>query len=211
MARPTGSRDREFDARRHALIGKAREHLARPGSRNASWRDIAMACGVSASTMSHYFGDRSALVEAILEQSRHEGAVYLAMAAQPSGPFGQSIADLIAMLGRGLERGVLALQVIGLTEGLANPTAGRAYLSHHLEPILVAIRTRLDVHVARGEMRPMETRFAAIELLAPMVIARLHQAELGGEGMYPMSLAQFDASHADAFVRACGREVDASG
>jgi AcrR family transcriptional regulator len=201
MARPTGSRDKAFDARRRALIGLAREHLSKATGRNASWRELAAAAGVSTSTLGHYFGDRQSLIEAILEQARQEGDAYLVMAARPSGPFAASMRDLIAMLGRGLDRGVLALQVIGLTEGLSSPGSAQAYLMHHLEPMLDTIRARLDAHVARGEMRPVETRFAAIGLLAPMVIARLHQFELGGRSSYPMALVNFDEAHAEGFVR----------
>lgn len=202
MARLQGSRDRQFETRRRALIALARQHLSQPRGRNASWRDLAAASGVSTSTLAHYFGDREALVAAILEQARQEGESYLVLAATPSGPFATSISDLVGMIGQGLDRGVMALQVIGLSEGLGSASSAEAYLGHHLEPMLGAIRARLDAHVAAGEMRAGETRFAAIGLLAPMVIARLHQSELGGAAHYPMALAAFDAEHGAAFVRA---------
>lgn len=202
MARPSGSRDKAFESRRSALIGLARAHLSKPGGRNASWRELAVAGGVSTSTLAHYFGGREALIEAILAHARAEGDVYLAMAARADKPFEASVRELVGMLGQGLDRGVMALQVIGITEGLGSAASAGAYLGHHLEPVLSAIRTRLDQHVGRGEMRPVETRFAAIGLLSPMLIARLHQSELGGRTSHPMSLERFDAAHADAFVRA---------
>lgn len=201
MARPSGSRDKQFKERRSALIALARQHLSASSGRNASWRDLASACGVSASTLAHYFGDRQSLVSAILERAREEGDVYLAMAARPAEDFAASVHELVGMLGQGLDRGVLALQVIGLSEGLGNAQSAQSYLGHHLEPMLGAIAARLQAHVDRGQMRPVATRFAAIGLLSPMVIARLHQAELGGSSHYPMSLAAFDAAHADAFIR----------
>jgi len=202
VARPTGSRDKQFETRRVALLAAARQHLGAPGGRNASFRDIATACGVSVSTLTHYFGTRTALVAAIMEQAGREGAIYLAMAAQPSGPFARSIADLVRSIGQGFEFGVLTLQVIGLSEGFADPAAASAYLGHHLEPILGAIATRLDAHMALGDMRPVDRRFAAILLLSPMVIARLHQSPLGGATGFPLSLPDFDAMHAESFVRA---------
>lgn len=204
MPRHQGSRDRHFAERRTSLIRLAREHLSHPDGRNASWRDLAAAAGVSTSTLAHYFGDREALVGAILDTARQEGEVYLAMAARPGGAFPGSIAELVRMIGEGLDRGVLALQVIGLTEGLSSRSSGEAYLGHHLEPMLGAIRARLDAHVTLGDMRPADTRVAAIGLLAPPVIARLHQSELGGQGLYPMDLAEFDTAHAEAFIRAYG-------
>lgn len=202
MARPSGSRDRQFDERRTTLIAMARAHLSKPGGRNASWRELASACLVSPSTLVHYFGDRESLVRAILENARKEGDVYLEMAAHPAGRFAESIHQLVGLLGQGLDRGVLALQVIGLTEGLASSGSAEAYLGHHLEPVLEAISRRLAAHQATGEMRQANAHFAAIGLLSPMVIVRLHQSELGGATHYPLDLRDFDGEQAAAFVRA---------
>lgn len=202
MARPSGSRDRQFDERRVALITLARRHLAQPSGRNASWRELATACAVSPSTLAHYFGDRETLVAAILENARKEGDVYLEMAAQPAGRFAESIRQLVGLLGQGLDRGVTTLQVIGLTEGLASSSSARAYLGYHLEPVLQSICRRLALHQARGEMRHTDARYAAIALLSPMVIIRLHQSELGGAIDYPLQMPAFDEEHAAAFVRA---------
>lgn len=202
MARPSGSRDRQFEERRVTLITLARRHLSQPGGRNASWREIAAASGVSPSTLAHYFGDRDSLVAAILENARKEGEVYLAMAAQPFGVLEESIHQLVGLLGQGLDRGVLSLQVIGLTEGLASPSSAQAYLGHHLEPVLQSIGRRLASHQESGEMRQTDVHYAAIALLSPMVVVRLHQSELGGAVLYPLRLSAFDAEHAAAFVRA---------
>ena len=202
MARPTGSRAKEFEARRGTLLVLARQHLSQPAGRRASWRDLAAACGVSPSTLAHYFGDRDRLIAAILAHARSEGEIYLARAARPSGPFPDSIRELVALLGQGLDRGVMALQIIGITEGLASPGAATAYLGEHLEPVLGAIAARLAAHAALGEIAPLAPRFAAIGLLAPMLVARLHQSELGGHASHPLSLPAFDAAHADAFIRA---------
>ncbi|KKB78202.1 hypothetical protein VW35_11075 [Devosia soli] len=202
MPRTKGSRDRAFAEKRNALIGLARALLSSPAGRNASWREIAAACSVSVSTMNHYFADRGSLVAAIVELAESEGAPYLAMTREPSGPFAQSIADLVFMIAQGFTHGVLALQVIGLGEGFSAPGAAKAYLGHHLEPVLGAIATRLERHVALGEMVDTDVRFAAIALLSPLLVAHLHQSSLGGSQSHPMSLADFGTHHAAAFVRA---------
>lgn len=202
MARPRGSRDRDYADKRSALLAAARSHLSAPEGRRASFRDLAAACGVSLPTLRHYFGDRRSLVAEIMAFALQEGERYLALAAQPSGAYAQSIADLVGMISQGLSRGVLPLQVIGLGEGFADAKAGSAYLDHVLEPILTAITARLDVHVSRGEMRQVETRFAAIALLSPLLLAHLHQHALGGAADYPMPMASHDAALVDGFVRA---------
>lgn len=204
MARPKGSRDREYDARRQALMAMARAHLSAPSGHNASWRDLAAACQVSVSTMNHYFSGRSALIAAILERSEQDGAPYLLMARTPSGPFPGSVADLVWRLSVGLERGVLALQVIGLAEGFGDQGIAGAYLGHHLEPILEAIAARLQAHIVAGEMIACDSRFAAIALLSPLLLAHLHQTALGGRQDYPLSLPDYLEHHVAAFVRGYG-------
>lgn len=202
MARPRGSRDRDHAEKRSALLAAARAHLSAPEGRRASWRDLAAACGVSLPTLRHYFGTRQNLVAEIMQTARSEGERYLVLAAQPSGPFAQSVADLIGMISEGLSRGVLPLQVIGLGEGFADSSVGSAYLTHVLEPILAAIATRLEAHIARGEMRRVDARFAAIALLSPVLVAHLHQHALGGVADFPMTIASHDAALVDGFVRA---------
>jgi AcrR family transcriptional regulator len=152
--------------------------------------------------MNHYFSSRGELVAAIIKHAEAEGAPYIAMAGRPSGPFHQSIAQLVSMLSQGFERGVLSLQIIGLGEGFADWQIGQAYLDHHLEPVLAAIATRLEAHMEQGEMRRTDPRFAAIELLSPMLVAHLHQSALGGSETTPLSIQDFAAHHAEAFVRA---------
>lgn len=201
MPRPKGSRDRDYDARRLALMALARQHLSAPGGRSASWRDLASACGVSVPTMNHYFINRGTLVASILEQAEQEGAPYLAMASRPSGPFDGSVRQLVTMLSLGFERGVLALQVIGLGEGFADKAVGGAYLGHHLEPVIAAIARRLQAHMEQGDMRSSNARLAAVGLLSPVLVAHLHQTALGGNAAFPMSMNEFIEHHVEAFVR----------
>lgn len=201
MARPKGSRDRDYEARRHALISLARAYLSTPAGRKASWRDLAGVCGVSVPTMNHYFAGRSALIAAILERAHQEGAPYLVMARNPSGTFARSVSDLISMLSNGLQRGVLALQVIGLAEGFGDMSIGSAYLTHHLEPSLDAISARLKAHIEAGEMIECDTHFAALSLLSPLLVAHLHQTALGGRDDFPLAIPDFIAHQTAAFVR----------
>ncbi|MGV8953170.1 MAG: TetR/AcrR family transcriptional regulator [Cypionkella sp.] len=201
MPRPRGSRDREYDARRQGLLAQARAHLSSPAGRSASWRDLASACQVSVSTMNHYFSSRGELVAAIIEHAEIEGAPYLLMASTPSGDFSASIGDLVTMLSRGFEHGVLTLQIIGLAEGFADKQIGGAYLGHHLEPVLSAIASRLETHMAVGDMRRTNAHFAAIQLLSPILFAHLHQNALGGNDTYPMSLQDLLGQHVHAFVQ----------
>lgn len=202
MPRTKGSRDRDYEARRQALMALARRHLSMPAGRSASWRDLAAACEVSVPTMNHYFGNRASLVASIIEHAEQEGAPYLALTAQPSGSLPESIATLAAMLSRGFENGVLALQVIGLAEGFADQRVSASYLDHHLEPVLTAIAKRFEAHIQQGDMKPANVRFAAIQFLSPILVAHLHQTALAGSADHPMSMPDFIADHVANFLRA---------
>lgn len=77
------------------------------------------------------------------------------------------------------------LHRIGLAQGLRNPGTGLDYLVELLEPTLQAVEQRLKAHVAQGEMRPAETRHAALMPLSPLVLALLHQHDLGAPAAAP--------------------------
>nr|WP_156450083.1 hypothetical protein [Bradyrhizobium sp. CCH5-A9] len=128
--------------------------------------------------------------------------------AQPSGPFAQSIADALRHMADGFRYGGLgAMFATGLIEGLRHPGLGPAFLDNALEPTIVAAETRLAAHMALGEMRKVDPRGPALALIAPVLLAFLHQGELGGAERRPIELDAFLAEHAEAFVRAwsCAR------
>ena len=60
----------------------------------------------------------------------------------------------------------------------------------------------VDVHVAAGEMRPVDTRMAAMDIISPILLAALHQRELGGAGCNPLDAAAHATHVADGFVAA---------
>ena len=106
--------------------------------------------------------------------------------------------------------GRIRAHVVGLTEGLHNDRVGPSYLQATLEPLLASVEQRLTLHVARGEMRPVDLRHAAISLIAPLLLAILHQRELGGTSVRQMDLDRFLDDHAAAFVRRRMRAEDAN-
>lgn len=208
MARTRGTRNAKYEERRAALLVRLRERLGRPGATRASWRELAAAAGVSLSTMSHYFGRRDDVVRAIMEDDLAGGTEPLEAMAQPSGPFAQSIADAVEHMADGFRYGGLgALFATGLIEGLRHPSLGPAFLDSSLEPTLAAVEKRLESHIASGEMRGCDPRGPAIALASPIVLAFLHQQELGGTDRRPLDLDAFLAVHVEAFVRAWRADV----
>ena len=201
MARTTGAKGAQHDARRAALLEKLRARLAEGDGALPSMRELAAAAGVSVPTITHYFGRREAVVEAVLAATRTEGAPHLARAAAPQGDFAASMAALAADVVEGHRQGLGDVHVIGLREGLRRESGGPAYLTHILEPTLAAVEARLAAHQATGDMRAGDARAAALAFVAPLVLAALHQQALGGAAMRPLDLDNFARSHAEAFVR----------
>ncbi|NJO12111.1 MAG: hypothetical protein HC872_00060 [Gammaproteobacteria bacterium] len=115
----------------------------------------------------------------------------------------------------GWHRGVGAVHAVGLTEGLKSDKAGLSYLLDVLEPTLQALEARLQVHIDRGEMRAADTRHAALWLLSPVLLALLHQHELGGTRCRPLDVEALLQEHALVFAsvyrpQTNGRQGDTS-
>lgn len=203
MPRTSGSRNRNYDSKRLALLKRLGPRLADLSQSRPSFREMAGAAGVSVPTLRHYFADRDGVVEAYLTWQGHESARYRPLVSSSDEPFAQSIRRLLHGSSFGLkDMDRIRTHVVGLTEGLHNERVGPSYLHATLEPLLTAVEQRLALHVARGEMRAVDIRHAAVSLVAPLLLAILHQRELGGTKVRSLDLAQFLEDHADAFVRA---------
>jgi len=98
--------------------------------------------------------------------------------------------------------GLRQLHTVGLLEGFGSHPVAQSYLAEVLEPTLNACKQRLEVHIARGEMKETDARHAAINLISPLLIVFLHQNALGGSKEYPLDIAAFASNHIEAFVTA---------
>ena len=169
-------------------------------------RELAAAADVSVPTLKHYFADREGVVRAVMEDELASGSETngpLEIAATPSGPFAQSVRDLLQHADEGFEYGGLTdSHAVGLAEGGRSAALGADYLRLALDPTIKAFADRLRAHQANGEMRAdADARVAAVQLLSPLVIARLHQDRFGGRGTSPIDLSAMLDQQAKAFVR----------
>ena len=205
MVRTRGARNEDHDERRAALLASARARLRAPGPA-PSLRELAREAGVTVPTLRHYFGDRDGVVRAVmaaeLAEARTPGGP-LEVAATPSGPFARSVRDLLGHADAGFVRaGLTDAHAAGLAEGLASSATGASYLALALDPTVEAFAERLRAHQERGEMRAdVDPRAAALQLLAPLVVARLHQDRLGGADANPLDVGAMLDQQAEAFVR----------
>jgi AcrR family transcriptional regulator len=204
MPRRGGSRNRHYDQRRADILERARGRLAEQGGSRASLRDLALACGISLTTLRHYFEPREDLITSVLEQYLEGGRPHLEAMAVPTEPFAISIRQAVGYTAFGFQHGVGDIYAVGLTEALRHDDLGPDFVNLILEPSMDAVRRRLEVHIARGEMREVDPKWAALSLISPVVVLMLHQRELGGSADHPIELDAFLDMHAEAFVRAYG-------
>ena len=211
MGRPAGSRSHDHDARREEILVRLAARLAQQDAMHASYRELAVAGGVSISTMQHYFGRRVDIVTAVLRRAQHNALPHLDKASRAEGDFAQSITAFLESLRFGFEHfGLGDLHALGLVEGLGSTVNGPVMVDAVLEPTIAALTARLVEHQQAGEMRhDSDPRHAALMLLSPMIVLFLHQRHLGGAAAYPADLDRFVAEHAAAFVRA-HRQSDAA-
>jgi AcrR family transcriptional regulator len=211
MARTSGSRNRDYEEKRLALLKRLDPRLSDLSHARPSFREMAGAAGVSVPTLRHYFTDRDGVLQAYLVWQGSESARYRPLVASTEDPFERSIRRVLHGSAFGLkDMGRIRTHVVGLTEGLHNARVGPSYLQATLEPLLASVEQRLTLHVARGEMRAVDLRHAAISLLAPLLLAILHQRELGGTSVRQLDLDRFLEDHAAAFVRAYAADPPAS-
>ncbi|MDQ3031267.1 MAG: TetR/AcrR family transcriptional regulator [Myxococcota bacterium] len=209
MGRVPGARNADYDATRDAMLRRMRARLLAPDGARASFRELAEAAGVGPATLRHYFGTREGAVRAALAQMHEDGMPYLLrVTAPPSAPLRESLGELLAMVMLGLRSGVGAIHALGLSAGLRDEALGPAYLEHVLEPTQQAFEARLAHHAARGELREgADLRLAALQLIAPVLLASLHQRELGGAECRPLDVDAALTPHLEAWIRAWAREA----
>lgn len=171
---------------------------------HASLRELAASASVGLATLKHYFGRREDVIAAALQKKKEDGREVISELATPTGSFQQSINDALEHICAGFKYGgVGEIVSVGFVEGLRHPTLGPTVVEATLEPIIEAATSRLRTHQQRGEMaEDVDARIAAIALVSPVLLAFVHQNELGGSGCYPLSIEKLIEQHCAAFVRA---------
>jgi len=215
LSRTKGARDLDYDAKRRDLLEKMTLQLMRREGERASFRDLAAAAGVSGPTLRHYFGDRRAVIGAVLEECLRRGRPGLDSQKSTQLPLDASIrayaGDLVSALTADKSVRLGDIFALSLAEGLIDPAYGRPALEHILEPTLQVLEARLDLHIARGEMRPdTDARAASLQLVSPLLLACLHQNQLDGLQVRPLSLGRLVDDTCEAFLRAYQASTAAS-
>jgi AcrR family transcriptional regulator len=206
LPRPKGAKDADHAEKRSALLQRMMQRIMRREPARPSLRQLAEAAGVSVPTLRHYFGGRAEVVQAILEEYRSLGDQRLRALEHHPGTLEESVRDYVAALIKAVRepRAVRLADVfaVSLAEGMLDRALGPAALAQIVDPSVEALQKRLAGHVARGQMIVTDTRAAALVLLSPLLIAILHQDQMGGAACNPVDLEVLGGQIADAFIRA---------
>ncbi len=204
MGRPAGRTNKGHEEERQRLASLLAARLLQPGGTGASFQELSESCGVSRATLRHYFHDQHGALQAAMTYLAQQGDTHIANVAKAElGNARDAISALVRLFALAWQRyGVGPIQHMGLALGLHNDQIGPFYLQKLLEPTLQAFEQRLQIHIERGELRPMLPRTGALLLLSPLILALLHQEQLGGRACRPLDLDAFLTEHLDAFFRA---------
>ena len=206
MPRAKGVKNADYEAKRRELLDRMLPRFARLDLERPSLRQLAAAAEVTAPTLQHYFGDRTGVIAALLEEYRRRGEQRLALVSKPTGAFDASVREFAHGLVFGMQAGSAArlgdVMAASLCEGLADPQVSPLALAHIIDPAVDALVTRLDVHAARGEMIDTDRHAAALMLLSPLLLAVLHQDQMKGSASRHIELSGLADTLSAAFVRA---------
>ncbi|MEL6103552.1 MAG: TetR/AcrR family transcriptional regulator [Pseudomonadota bacterium] len=185
MPRPAGVRNRDFDAKRSALIDTLTDFALTSDLRRPSLRQFAQAAGASEPTLRHYFSDRQGVVIAILETIGRRGQALWDTIATPSLTPGEAVREYYRISEAGMRHGgFIRAHAFGIIEGVAEPKVARAYLKNVLEPALGAVRRKL-LSTPGGPQDDKALRAASLVTLAPLLMMSLHQDLLDGGDAWP--------------------------
>lgn len=205
MARRPGDRNRDFDAKREAILARLEPRLLAPDAATLSFHEMAEAADVSPSSLRHHLGSRSEVVAAVLARMGQKGAPFLAMvAAAPELPVEASLRWLLGRLVLGLNHGLAEMVGMGLAMGMRDERVGPAFLDAMLEPLLQAVEARLAHHARAGELVDTDLRLAALALVSPIVLGAVHQRGLAGHLVRPLSLDSIVDETVRRFLRGYG-------
>jgi AcrR family transcriptional regulator len=206
LPRAKGVKNADHEIKRRELLGRMLPRFARLDLERPSLRQLAAAAEVTAPTLQHYFGDRTGVVAALLAEYRRRGETQLATVAKASGPLAASVREFAHAFVSGLqaEQAVRVgdIMAASLAEGLADRAVSPLALAHILHPALDALTARLAEHAERGEMIDADLHAAALVLLAPLLVAVLHQDQMNGRESRRIELDALADQVSAAFVRA---------
>jgi AcrR family transcriptional regulator len=147
-------RQAQAEARREQLLEVALDLFAEKGVRGTTIRDIAQAAGVADGLVCHYFGNKPALVRAVIEHYEFRQEIDQLIPQVRSLPAEEAFRVLGEAYLRLLEGNRRYVTMV-ISESLRDPEVAQVF-GRILSDGLGILRRMIDERVAAGEMRPHE-------------------------------------------------------
>ena len=206
MGRLKGSRNHDYEARRHELAMSLAGALVDDRGHPRPVKDLAARVGVAVPTLLHYFEDHDGMVRASFQAVAAEGAARLQLlddlvrrpAPEALRRFALNLAQAFRNFGLG------RIFSSGLVLGLGHPSLGPEFLRSILEPSLDHAERLAAALIERGELQVRDVRAFAISFVSPLVLALLHQDALGGRHERALDLDEFIDAHVATVLDGAG-------
>jgi AcrR family transcriptional regulator len=207
MGRPPGVRNAGYEERRRDLAQRASRALRRADGTAATLRDLSRSLEVSEPTLRHYFADYEGLVQAALEAVRAGADSFASeLDALSKLPAREALGGYSIRLVMTFRRFHLGnIFAAGLALGLGHARFGPGFLENLLEPSLRHAEALLKALREAHRLSPGDDRARALTLVTPIVMALLHQDELGGQHARPLDVDAFVALHLQTFLMGASR------
>jgi len=184
--------DDRAHGRRRELLDVLAQAALDIGSRPVSLRQFAIQAGVSEPTLRHHFGDRQAVVVAIMDHLAESARDWLERAAAPAGDVGDGLRSFADFTLAGLESDLFVrAHSFALVEAIHDPVAATAYRRTMIDPSLAAIEARIAGAVDPSGEDPEKVRQTAFAYYSALLFAILHQGPLGGREEAPLDVGGF--------------------
>ena len=203
--RTYGAKNTDHESKRARMVAAIAPVVMCAAPQRPSLREMSKAAGVSVNNLRHYFGTREGVLEAVFEAMGVAGEPYIRRALGfASMPVAQGLRTLLGeIVAAWTPEQIGGLHRSGISEGLGSDALGPAYVEHILEPTLVIVEDMLDIWRQRGEVEvePDQLRVAALAVMAPVLLALLHQRGLGGSECRVLDFDPFLDAHVSRFLR----------
>lgn len=201
--RTYGAKNADHEAKRSRMVRAIAPVVMRAAPSRPSLREMAKAAEVSVNNLRHYFGTREGVLEAVFEAMGVAGRPYVEQALSYTElPVAEGLRTMLGEIVRGwTPEGLGGLHRSGISEGLGSEALGPAYVEHILEPTLAVAEEMLKIWAERGEVEVEDLRAAGLALMAPVVLALIHQRGLGGGQCRPLDIDAFLDAHVAGFLR----------
>jgi len=203
MGRKPGSRNKSFEETRASLLDAITSHLISASGDPATLKELSSIAGVSPPTIRHYFGDLEGVYKAAFEHALERGEPYIREqeAAQAQSAHHALWAFLEVMIQGWSMLGPVLASMLRL--GLRHPERGPMFLENMLEPSLQTCERLIEELVEAGELveTDITARALALTIVSPVLLALLHQHELGGEQCRALDVSAFASTHLDLVLK----------